>query len=53
MVRDAKPGGTNNLPQSERYVEKWPTGAREKFAGKKGLDPMVHDSAAHGLLFPV
>ena len=53
MVRDAKTGETNNLPQLEKYVQKWPTGAWDKFPDKKGLDPMVYDNTAHGLLFPV
>ena len=52
-MRNAKTGGTNNLPQLERYVQKWPSGAWDKFADKKNLDPMVYDNTAHGLLFPV
>ena len=51
-MRNAKTGGTNNFPQPEKYVQKLPTGAWDKFADKKGLDPMVYDSAAHGLLSP-
>ena len=35
MVRDAKTGETNNLPQLEKYVQKWPSGAWDKFADKK------------------
>jgi hypothetical protein len=38
--------------QPEKYVQKWPTGAWDKFADKKGLDPAVYGSKAHGLLFP-
>jgi len=38
--------------QPEKYVQKWPTGAWDKFADKKNLDPAVYDSKAHGLLFP-
>ena len=53
MVRNAKIGGTNNFPQPERFVQKWPTGAWDQFADKKNLDPAVYDSKAHGLLFPV
>ena len=49
----AKRTSKGNNWQLKKYVQKWPSGAWDKFADKKGLDPMVYDSAAHGLLFPV
>ena len=39
--------------QPEKYVQNWPTGAWDKFADKKNLDPMVYNDKAPGLLFPV
>ena len=43
--------GSKNWPP-DKYVQKWPTGAWDKFADKKNVDPMVYDNKAHGLLFP-
>ena len=49
---NAKTGGTNNFPQPERFVQKWPTGAWDQFADKRNCDPAVYGSKSHGLLFP-